>query len=164
MSHELAAAASLLSDPGRASILMALVDGRALPAGELALIANVAPQTASSHLCKLVDGKLLTVEQQGRHRYYRLADAEVAHAIEALLAIAPPSNGSAEQSRTRVPVGTLAYARTCYSHLAGRFAVAIADALQQRGLLEPDGSRIFRLTPRGRVWFRNLGITMTDAQ
>lgn len=81
MSREFSNTAALLSDPGRSAILMALMDGRALPAGQLAMIANVAPQTASSHLTKLVDGELLAVEQQGRHRYYRLANAEVAHAI-----------------------------------------------------------------------------------
>src|SRR5215472_5066665 len=87
MRHDLAETALLLSDPGRAAMVMALLGNVALPAGQLASIANVAPQTASSHLAKLVSGQILAVEQQGRHRYYRLANTEVAHAIEALLAI-----------------------------------------------------------------------------
>src|SRR4051795_13513803 len=95
MSRGFSNVAALLSDPGRAAMLIQLMDGRALPAGQLAMIANVAPQTASSHLSKLVDGQLLAVEQQGRHRYYRLANIDVAHAIEALLAIAPRTNDAA---------------------------------------------------------------------
>jgi len=74
MSQDLTETASLLSDPGRTSIVMALLGNIALPAGQLAIIANVAPQTASSHLAKLVSGQILAVEQQGRHRYYRLAN------------------------------------------------------------------------------------------
>ncbi len=92
MSAELpsvAEAASLIADPARAAMLMALVDGRALPAGELAYSAGVTAQTASAHLSRLLDGGLLVVEQEGRHRYYRLAGAEVAEALEKLAAILP---------------------------------------------------------------------------
>src|SRR5579862_9076309 len=124
MSLDLSDTATLFSDPGRSAILIALMDGRALPAGQLAMIANVAPQTASSHLTKLLDGQLLAVEQQGRHRYYRLASSDVAHAMEALLAIAPRQQEASRKSDSRrAPDGALAYARTCYSHLAGRLAV-----------------------------------------
>jgi len=121
MNRDFAETASLLSDAARASMLLALLDGRALPAGQLAMIAQVAPQTASSHLSKMVSGRLLAVEQQGRHRYYRLAGTEVASAIEALLAIAPRSRGDRahERATQSAPDGDLAYARTCYSHLPG---------------------------------------------
>ena len=165
MHKEVSDIAALLSDPGRAAILMALMGGTAMPAGQLALIANVAPQTASTHLAKLVDGRLLTVEQQGRHRYYRLADKEVAHAIEALLAITRlPKSSSAAVARLRSPQESLVYARTCYSHLAGRLGVKIADALQDQGLLVRREPRLFMITSRGREWFAQLGIAVTERQ
>jgi DNA-binding transcriptional ArsR family regulator len=87
MDADFSQTAALLSDPGRAAMLMALMDGTALPAGRLAMIGNISPQTASSHLSKLLRGRLLTVEHRGRQRYYRIANTEVADAIEALLAI-----------------------------------------------------------------------------
>jgi DNA-binding transcriptional ArsR family regulator len=164
MSRDFSNIAALLGDAGRSAMLIALMDGRALPAGQLAMIANVAPQTASSHLTKLLDGQLLAVEQQGRHRYYRLANSDVAHAIEALLAIAPRANGADRKSTGGTPDGALAYARTCYSHLAGRLAVDIADALQHRGLLAQDVGNQFALTRRGRAWFAQLGIEITEQQ
>jgi DNA-binding transcriptional ArsR family regulator len=86
---QLSATANLVGDPGRAAILLSLMGGIALPAGELAHIANVAPQTASGHLAKLISGGLLTVERQGRHRYYRLLNTEVANEIESLLVLTP---------------------------------------------------------------------------
>ena len=149
MPNSFAQTAALFSDPGRASILTSLLGGVALPAGQLALIANVAPQTASSHLSQLVAGRLLSVEQQGRHRYYRLASAEVANAIEALLAIAPRHRNDSmpNPSGARVP-GALAYARTCYSHLAGQVAVQIADALEKRELLVRGEPNVYALTNR----------------
>src|ERR1700684_1607051 len=85
MKDALAVAANLLGEPARAAMLLELMSGRALPAGELAEAANVSPQTASGHLAKLVEGRFLRMEQQGRHRYYRLASTEVADAVEALL-------------------------------------------------------------------------------
>jgi DNA-binding transcriptional ArsR family regulator len=112
---------------------MTLLDGTALPAGQLAIIAHIAPQTASSHLSKLVSGRLLAVEQQGRHRYYRLADIHVADAIEALLSITPRLKRLS--GRHDVPMRPIEYARTCYAHLAGRLAVEIADALRKRDFL-----------------------------
>ena len=165
MNRNFSDTAALFSDPGRVAILTALLDGKSLPAGQLAMIANVAPQTASSHLAKLVDGQLLAVEQQGRHRYYRLANGEVAHAVEALLAIAPRAKDAARSPvSARTPESRLAYARTCYSHLAGRLAVDIADALRDRGLLVERESNQLGLTPRGCDWFARLGIETTDRQ
>jgi len=165
MNRDFADTAALLSDSARASMLLALLDGLSLPAGQLALIANVAPQTASSHLSKLVEGNILAVEQQGRHRYYRLAGTEVAQAIEALLAITPRPNRRPVQNRaTNIPDGTLAYARTCYSHLAGRLAVEIADSLVQRELLLPCKPRNYTLTKRGREWFEAFGVSVPESQ
>jgi DNA-binding transcriptional ArsR family regulator len=173
MNSEMAKTAALLSDPGRAGMMLALMGGVALPAGQLAMIANVAPQTASSHLSQLLAGRLLRVERQGRHRYYRLASEEVAHAVEALTAIA--HHGSETPTRlgsgpgqaprpVRAPVGTMAFARTCYSHLAGLLGVEIAGALQKREYLIPMKKRLFAITPRGRTWFQDLRIPISDAE
>ncbi len=125
--------AALLGDPARARIAQALHDGRALPAGELARRAGVSASTASEHLARLVEGRLLAVERTGRHRYFRLANAEVAHAIEALAAIAPPAP---VRSLREASIGdALAEARTCYDHLAGKLGVQITETLLECGAL-----------------------------
>ncbi len=128
---EIAGTAALLGDVARAAILCVLLDGRARTAGELAHAAGVTPQTASSHLGRLADAGLITVLAQGRHRYHRLANPEAAHALEALGVLA-----GGQKRRARVPGprdAALREARTCYDHLAGRFGVAIADALRLAG-------------------------------
>lgn len=157
--------AALFSDPARASMLMALLGGIALPAGQLALTANVSPQTASSHLSKLTLGELLSVEQQGRHRYYRLANAEVAAAIEALLAISsrgPKLSTNSSLPRPTAQPGSIAYARTCYSHLAGQLAVKMAEKLESRRLLIAIDERGYKVTARGREWFQEIGVQVHD--
>jgi DNA-binding transcriptional ArsR family regulator len=161
MDRDFSQTAALLSDPRRAAMLMALMDGTALPAGQLAIIGNVAPQTASSHLSKLLQGRLLIAESRGRHRYYRLANHKVAYAVEALLALAPFRQ---ERVTPRVPDKRLIHARSCYSHLAGKIAVQIADALLQHRLLVRRASREFAVTSRGRDWFAQLGIELTATQ
>lgn len=136
-------------------MLQALHDGRALPAGALARFAGVSPSTASEHLTRLVDGGLLVAERAGRHRYYRLAGPEVAHALESLAVLAP-----APRPRTlrQATIGTaLAIARTCYDHLAGRLGVAIADALLERKALEEVGG-VFAPGPQIDEVLRSLGI------
>lgn len=158
----LANTASLLSDRARASILLSLLDGTALPAGQLAILAHVAPQTASSHLSKLVRGRLLAVEQQRRHRYYRIANIHVADAIEALLTITPHLKRSG--APPDAPLRALDYARTCYSHLAGRLAVEIADALRKRDFLRAGAAKQYKVTRAGRDWFQQLGVPITEVQ
>jgi DNA-binding transcriptional ArsR family regulator len=152
---DIAAVATLVGDPARARMLQALHDGRALPAGELARRAGIAPSTASEHLTRLVDGRLLAVERTGRHRYFRLSGPDVAHAVEALAAIAPAARARSLKEAT---VGeALASARTCYDHLAGKLGVAIADALLLRGaLVEADGG--FGLGPEADTVLAGLGI------
>ena len=168
MRQDLAETALLLSDPGRAAIVMALLGNIALPAGQLAIVANIAPQTASSHLAKLVGGRILAVEQQGRHRYYRFANAEVAHAIEALLAITSSRRNGSENVKDIVskkgPTGALAYARTCYSHLAGRLAVEMAAVLEKREYLRRADAKGFVVTAKGRAWLEELGVEVADSQ
>ena len=154
--------ANLLADPSRAAMCLALAGGEARPAGELAARAGVSAQTASNHLAKLIAGRILRVEQQGRWRYYRLAGADVGHAVEALAVVAPPlphphaADGMANHAARR-----LKDARTCYSHLAGRLGVALADALIAARWLEDDGRR-YRLTPTGTRSLRALGIEVVQ--
>ena len=135
---------------------LALAGGEARPAGELASRAGVSAQAASNHLARLVAGRILRVEQQGRWRYYRLASAEIGHAVEALSVVAPQRpealNGLAGAATLR-----LKEARTCYSHLAGRLGVAIADALVGEGWLDDTGSA-YRVTPLGARSLSALGI------
>lgn len=164
MNRDFSQTAALLSDPGRAAMLIALLDGGTLPAGHLAMIGNIAPQTASSHLAKLVQGKLLTVQERGRHRYYRLANTEIAHIIEAMLAVCPPSTQDRDRIDVRASDHYLAYARTCYSHLAGRLAVEMAHALLQRRVLRHSAVKEFAVTRSGREWLAQLGIPLTEQQ
>jgi len=156
----LAEIAHLIGDPARANMLHALMDGRALTAKELAYLAGVAPQTASGHLAKLMQGGLLGVAVQGRHRYYRLAGPEVAAALEGLMVLA-----GMEPSRRRLPsrVGeALSAARTCYDHFAGRLGIGIHDALAAGGhLTVADGG--YGLSRSGEVVFAALGIDCAQA-
>jgi DNA-binding transcriptional ArsR family regulator len=148
--------AALIGEPARATMLLSLLDGRALPAGELAFSANVAPQTASGHLAKLVEGGLLSVESQGRHRYYRIAGPAVGAALEALGELAPaPRVREHEPQEIRV----LRYARTCYNHLAGKLAVDIYEAMRHLGLLAPAAEKQCELTALGHKWFAEIAQT-----
>ena len=149
--------AGLLADPTRAAMCLALAGGEARPAGELAARAAVSPQTASNHLAKLVAGRILRVEQQGRWRYYRLAGADVGHVVEALAVVAPPLPPSPATGDGNGAARRLREARTCYSHLAGRLGVTLTDTLVAERWMEDDG-RGYRLTPRGTRALRALGI------
>ena len=165
MEANIAIPAALIADPARAAILMALMDGRAPPASTLAYAANLSPQAASNHLAKLLDGGMVLVEAEGRHRYYRLARPEIAAALEALQALAPRIRAideprSPEARRLRA-------ARTCYDHLAGRLGVALAQAMEARGLLsvpanEPAG-KLYGLTEAGAQWFAEFGVDLPSA-
>ncbi|MFE3514349.1 ArsR/SmtB family transcription factor [Streptomyces sp. NPDC059166] len=153
----LAAFAALLADETRASFCLALLDGRAWTAGELARCAGVAPSTASEHLGKLVAGGLLAEERQGRHRYVRLADARTAQLVEALAAhVLPGAPAPARTLREASLRHALALGRTCYDHLAGRLGIRITDAMTARGLLRQDTG--FALTDDGLRWFAGLGV------
>jgi DNA-binding transcriptional ArsR family regulator len=155
----LAATAALVGDPARAAILNALMDGRALTAGELARIARVTPQTASEHLAKLTGAGMLAVAKQGRHRYHKLASAQVAAMLEGILAVAP----SAPRSELVGPRDeAVRRARTCYDHLAGEIAVQITDRLIERAQLEltSDGAA---LTPRGVELLTRLDLELPRA-
>ena len=150
------ATAFLVADPARAAMLTALLDGRALPAGELAYASGVTAQTASSHLGKLLAGGLVAVETEGRHRYYRIAGAHVAQALEQLAAIEP---AAPIRRKALSPLGRqLGFCRCCYDHLAGRIGVAITRSLQERSYILPAADKRFDVTPRGIDWFGSIGL------
>src|SRR6266700_7042615 len=155
---DIAPAAALMADPTRAAILRALLPDRPLAAGELARLAGVSAATASFHLGKLLEGGMIVVARQGRHRYYRLAGHEVAAAIEALGLISPgvPVR-TLRQSRE---AAALAEARTCYDHLAGRAGVKLLDGLLRRGLLEEKSGR----TDRGDTSSHRFEVTGAGAR
>jgi DNA-binding transcriptional ArsR family regulator len=147
---------ALLGDPARATMMVALLDGRALTARELADRAGVAPQTASSHLHKLASAGMIAIARQGRHRYHRLASPGVARLLEqmhvagsALAATAPRASGPRDPAMRE--------ARSCYDHLAGRIAVEIGDLLLADAG-DPDAAAL--LSPRGTVALEALGIDL----
>lgn len=155
--NTLAAVAAAIGDPARANMLSALMDGRALTAGELAWHAGVSASTASGHLAKLADARLIAPERQGRHRYHRLASTHVAEAIEALMALA--AAGPQRHRPTGPRDEAMRAARTCYDHLAGRLGTGLADALQERGHLRlADGAG--EVTPAGSRFLAGFGIDL----
>jgi DNA-binding transcriptional ArsR family regulator len=151
----LARIAALVGDPARARMLAALMGGRALTATELSAVGEVAPSTASAHLSKMAEAGLLAIEKQGRHRYYRLDDRDVAAALEGLM-------GVASRARPEVRTGpvdlSLRAARVCFDHLAGEAGVRLLESLQRRGFLTgPDGTVV---SPEGERFFGRLGIAV----
>jgi DNA-binding transcriptional ArsR family regulator len=154
----LATFAALLADRTRATFCLALLDGRAWTAGELARTAGVAASSASEHVSQLVAGGVLVDERQGRHRYVRLAGVRAAQLIEDLAAYAMPAD--AQPSQTGLRAATVATAlrrgRTCYDHLAGRVGIVLMDAMTARDLLSvTDG---MAMTEAGLGWLSDLDI------
>jgi DNA-binding transcriptional ArsR family regulator len=133
--RDVAAIARLFGDPARARILMALADGRSLPASVLAQEAGVSPSATSGHLAQLREADLVVVEKSGRHRYHRISRSEVAEVLEALATLAPAQPIRSLRQHTRA--AALRNARTCYDHLAGRAGVEVTAGLVARGVLEP---------------------------
>lgn len=160
MQPDIAQIAGLIGDKARAKMLLALMSGKAHTATELSVEADITPQTASSHLTKLVEGELLIVRKQGRHRYFQLKDAQVAELIEQLLAIS--ANHTTRAIHTGPEDHRLRQARVCYNHLAGEVAVNVFDALITQGFLTAYGDQAL-LTERGEVFFQQLGATGNHA-
>ncbi len=151
----IAGIAALIGDNARAEMLSALVAGPALTATELSQVAGVTRQTVSLHLAKLVEAQLIDVERQGRHRYFRLAGADVAHALESLMDIA--ARTGAMRVRPGPRDAALRKARSCYDHLAGELGVLVYDSLIARRLLQPSvGAPL--LAAGARPFFADLGI------
>lgn len=154
MQPDIALIAGLIGDKARAKMLLALMSGKAHTATELSAEADITPQTASSHLTKLVKGKLLIVRKQGRHRYFQLKDSQVAELIEQLLVIS--ANNSIQIIETGPEDHRLRKARVCYNHLAGEVAVNLFDALTEQRLITAEGDQAW-LTEQGEVFFQQLG-------
>lgn len=156
---DIATVAAVLADTTRANMLLALSDGRSLPAGELAWRARVKASTASSHLAKLVDSGLLVVVKQGRHRYFRLADASIMQAIETLASFAPSTPVSS--LRESAMGEAIRSARMCYNHLAGRLGVSLSEALVEKHILDSFDEG-YIITDDGKRWMRDFGIDDAD--
>jgi len=152
---DLATVGALLAEPARAKVLLALADGRSLPASMLAAEAGVAASTASHHLARLTEAGFVCAVARGRHRYFTLAGPQVAELLEAAARVAPPQPVTSLREGTRAHA--LRYARRCYDHLAGRLGVAVADALQERGMLDAGGAG-FTVTAEGADALADLGI------
>ncbi len=150
---------ALLGDQARIAMLQALLDGRALTATELAEAAGVAPQTASGHLAQLAGAGLLSVARQGRHRYHRLANPQVAGLLESLMLVAA---GQPALKRTGPRDERMRLARTSYDHIAGRLGVALADSLTERGWVEIEDDAVL-VTPRGLEGLGALGVALAPA-
>lgn len=154
---------SLIGDPTRASMIVALMDGRALTSTELSAVAGVTPQTASSHLGQLLAAGLLAVERQGRHRYHRLASPSIARMVEGMMTVASENAASVTHAvRTGPRDQAMRLARTCYDHLAGRVAVAIAETMIERGQIDlsADGGSV---TGKGDAFLQAIGIDLSRA-
>jgi DNA-binding transcriptional ArsR family regulator len=148
--------AALIGDPARANMLVALMDGRALTVSELAECAGIALPTASGHLARLSDAGMVSPARQGRHRYYRLADADIAAAIEVLMGIAERTG--ARPLRTGPRDAAMREARLCYDHLAGERAVRLAEKLSDDGCI--GAGQTPTVTEAGRARFAALGIEL----
>jgi DNA-binding transcriptional ArsR family regulator len=156
--EELAGWARMLADGTRATVCLALLDGRAWTATELAKLAKVSRPTISEHLNLLVGGGLLTEVRQGRHRYVKLAGPDTAELLEGLAALAPRRTEVVNSLAAHSKRDAFARARTCYDHLAGKLGVELADAMTERGLV--DWSDGIALTPDGQAWLVDLGIEL----
>ncbi|MET4559544.1 ArsR/SmtB family transcription factor [Lysinibacillus parviboronicapiens] len=154
----MAEVASLLSEASRATILASLMDGRFHTASELAFMAAIKPQTASFHLAKLVEGNLVKVEKQGRHRYFQLANVEIAQFLEAFLTISPPPEVRSLKQSSQIKL--LQDARTCYDHLAGKLGVQLTESMVSSGYLKKEEQQ-YTITPTGQLFFTEFGIDLT---
>ena len=161
MDHDgIARIGALVGDETRSRTLVALMDGLALPAGDLARLSNVSPGTISSHLSKLVEGGLLKMEAQGKHHYYRLSGPKVATLLETFGTLVPLPEIS--MPNPKVP-GNMRYARTCYSHLAGHLAVEMNKAGLERGywVISKSRKKQYNVTEEGEAWLQSIGIRVS---
>lgn len=159
-SPNIARIGALIGDPARAAMLEALMDGRALTATELARVAGISPQTASTHLAQLVSGEMLIERRQGRHKYFSLAGEAVANLIENMMQLLPPGR----TVRTGPRDGELRTARVCYNHLAGDRGVQLFDNLVSRGAIARDRQGNLSLTAVGESRVADFGIDVPALQ
>ncbi|CAM2846135.1 winged helix-turn-helix domain-containing protein [Paenibacillus sediminis] len=161
VNSNVAMVAALVSEASRAAILTALLDGRFHPASELAHMAGITPQTASFHLNKMVDANIVTVQKQGRHRYYGIRNQEIAQVLESLLSIAPPAQ--IKSLRQSSEDKAIRLARTCYDHLAGNLGVQLTESLITMGVLYEDENE-FRVTHQGKEFFTSFQINLQEVK
>ena len=152
---DIAGIAALIGDRARAAILTSLMDGRALTATELARVANITKQTASAHLSRLLTARLVAVEVQGRHHYFRLAGHDVGTVLEKLMGVA--ARLGAVHMETGPAEPAMKRARVCYDHLAGELGVLVYDSLTQRKLLRRENGKL-KLSEPGVKLFQEMGI------
>ena len=153
--------AGAIAEPARARMLCCLLDGHARTSTELSVVAEVSPSTASAHLARLKDERLVELFAQGKHRYYQLADADVAAALEALLVVA----GLPRPTFKPNTPDRLRHARTCYDHMAGTVAVALHDQIAAQGWLAADSStNAYELNAAGTAAFERLGVDVEAAR
>ncbi|MCV9930320.1 helix-turn-helix domain-containing protein [Flavobacterium sp. LS1R49] len=153
--------ATLIGDPTRASIMWALLDGRAFTATELAIVANTSPQNISMHLGKLLDASLLSVEKQGRHKYYRFSNKEIAYAIEGMANLISPTTVSKKKSTEKL--SPVKHCRTCYDHLAGKIGVALTNSMLEQNIIV-DVDNDFEISQEGVKWFSDFGIDVDEVK
>lgn len=161
MEPNIALVARLIGDQARSKMLIALMGGKALTATELALEADITAQTASNHLAKLVDGELLVVRKQGRHKYFQLKDHQVAELLEQLLTLS--STPVSTKASTGPADPDLRRSRICYDHLAGELGVQLYDALIQNGLIIDQVNQP-QLTEKGILFFQALEVDLNQLQ
>lgn len=159
LEKEIHAITSLIGDPVRSSILWNLLDNRAYTATELAVSTDTSLQNISMHLAKLVQADLLSVERQGRHKYFRFSKPEVADVVEAVASLIPPRQH--KQISDNPQHSYIRYCRTCYDHLAGKVAVQITEALLKKKLIKLEGKE-YVIKPKGVVLFTELGINVEE--
>ena len=161
MENQFIKTATLIGDATRAAILWNLLDGRAFTATELSIAAGTSAQNISMHLAKLLEANLICVEKQGRHKYYRFSNKEVAYAVEAMANLIPkPEIQSKKETENYPPIK---YCRTCYDHLAGKIGVAVTDSLLEQNIIF-NNNEIFEISPEGKKWFSDFGINVEEAQ
>ncbi|WP_223070167.1 ArsR/SmtB family transcription factor [Paenibacillus caui] len=153
--------ASLVSEPSRSAILTVLLDGRFHAAGELAYRVGIQPQTASFHLAKMVAAHVVTVEKQGRHRYYGIRNQDVAQVMETLLSVAPPTQIKSLKQASEDKA--LRFARTCYDHLAGSLGVKLTHCLVREGILSEEKAS-FHVTEKGQEFFESFQIDLKKVE
>jgi len=159
MENQFKQIASLIGDPTRATVLWTLLDGKVFTATELAIAADTTPQNMSMHLAKLVRADLLSVETQGRHRYYKFSRKDIAYGIEAMANLVPQSTPKTNLNEENT--SAIKYCRTCYDHLAGKVGVLITDSLIKQKIIV-DKNNSFELSSKGEKWFSALDIDIDE--
>ncbi|MBH5316719.1 winged helix-turn-helix transcriptional regulator [Paenibacillus sp. GSMTC-2017] len=161
VSPNVAVVAALVSEASRAAILTVMMDGRYHPVNELAYRAGITPQTASFHLAKMVDANIVSIEKQGRHRYYGIQSQEVAGIMEMLLSISPPME--IRSFKQALEDGAMRKARTCYDHLAGKLGVQLTASLLENGFISEEKDS-FSITDKGNDFFASFHIDVEQVK